>query len=141
MRTAVALTQPVNNSAFLLNSTFNLGVVASDSDGYVTQVQWFQGTNLIGSTASAPYDLTLTCASVGNYSFTACATDNDGLSSTSTVVNIVVDASPIVSISTPTNGAVILGNPTNVLLSATASDSNGIVTQVQFYRGVFVWEL
>ena len=53
-------------------------------------MQLFSGSTLLGSDAAAPYTFTLNHATAGNYSFTARAEDNTGLSATSTLVNVFV---------------------------------------------------
>jgi hypothetical protein len=53
---------------------------------------------------------------------------------TGTVNVIAANAAPTVTITNPANGA-ILSAPANIVLAASASDSDGSVTNVQFLQG------
>ncbi len=67
-----------------------LGANASDTDGTVASVAFYDGNALIGTDSSAPYTATWTPASGGTHSITAVATDNDGASTRSSVVSVTV---------------------------------------------------
>ncbi len=67
---------------------------------------------------------------------TARATDGAGKTTTSAPVSILVrppNVAPSVSITSPANGAVF-GFRANVTIKASASDSDGTVTKVEFFR-------
>ena len=67
-----------------------LSVSASDPDGSIQTVAFYNGTSLIGQISAPPYAMTLTKLQPGNYSFTAVATDNLGTTTSSTIANIQV---------------------------------------------------
>ena len=75
----MTLTNPANNTLFIAGSNIALGASASDADGTVTTVQFFQGTNSLGVVTNAPYTLVWTNPASGTYSLTAVATDNSVL--------------------------------------------------------------
>jgi hypothetical protein len=81
----VAITAPTDASTFTAPTSFQLVAQASDSDGSVTNVQFFQGSSSLGNAASNPFVVALTNLAVGDYSFSAVATDNGGLSATNTI--------------------------------------------------------
>jgi hypothetical protein len=128
-----AITNPANNSVFRTGANIGIGASASESGGTISQVQFFQGATSLGVVTSAPYTMTWSNVAAGAYALTARATDSHGLVVTSSVVNIIVDL-PTVSLTSPTNSAVING-PTNIVVMATASDTNGGIAQVQFFQG------
>ena len=114
----VTLTNPANNAVFATGSTINLGAVASDADGTVTQVQFFAGTTSLGIDISAPYNLAWTNATTGTNVLTAVATDNNGITATSGVVHVIVDSPPSISLQ-PANQTVTQGS--NAVFTVTAT--------------------
>lgn len=136
---SVVLVNPTNGSSFNTPATIELSASATDSDGTVTNVSfYFVGTNFIGGATNVPFNFTWNNVSAGNYSLTAVATDNSGLSATSAPpVNITVSAvnqPPLVSLTSPINGSVFAVG-TNVTITANAADQGGSVTLVEFFAG------
>jgi gliding motility-associated-like protein len=136
---SVRLTKPGNNNArFVVGSSIDLSAEASDADGTVTKVEFFSGTTKLGEDLTSPYNFIWNNATVGTYSVTAKATDNETLVTTSTALNVIVDAAantpPVVSLTAPANNTQFTpGSP--ITLTATASDPNGTVTKVEFFDG------
>jgi len=130
----VTLTNLTNGEVFIAGTNISVGAAASDADGTVTRVQFFQGTTSLGIDATAPYQTNWNNVGVGNYTLTAVATDNNGVTSTSPPVNIIVDTFPTVSITSPASNATF-ADPTNITITATASSNDGSLPQVQFYAG------
>ncbi|MDB5051101.1 MAG: hypothetical protein JWO30_4172 [Fibrobacteres bacterium] len=90
-----AITVPANNANFAAGSNIAITATASDPDGSITKVEFFQGVTKIGEDASSPYQATFSNAPAGAYALTARATDNDGGTFTSAAVNITVGTSAI----------------------------------------------
>ena len=135
----VNITSPANGVSFAKPATIPLTVNAKDFDGYISKVEFFSdGTTLLGTgtlTQNNIYDFTWVDAPVGNHAVTAVATDNQRKTTVSSPVNLsVTNVSPSVSITNPANGAVF-DAPANIVLSATASDSDGRVAKVEFFNG------
>ncbi|MCC8536227.1 RHS repeat-associated core domain-containing protein [Xanthomonas axonopodis pv. poinsettiicola] len=80
---------------FFAPATVGLSANASDSDGNVTQVEYFANGAAIGSSGAAPYAIAWTGAPVGNHSITARATDNNGKQTTSAPLTVNVEQSVI----------------------------------------------
>jgi hypothetical protein len=136
----VALTQPANGSTFPAPATVNLVATASDSDGNVAKVEFFNGATKLGEDATAPYTFTWNNVSAGSYTVSARATDDLGGTTTSTPSSITVTAAntpPTVSLTSPTDGAIFPWKPT-ITITATASDPGGAVTRVEFRDGTTV---
>jgi beta-glucanase (GH16 family) len=87
----VSITSPTNGATFAAPASITINASAADSDGTVTQVEFYQGTTLLYTDTSAPYSYTWTGVPVGSYSLTAKATDNSGAVTTSTAVGITVN--------------------------------------------------
>ncbi|UOQ76946.1 Ig-like domain-containing protein [Hymenobacter sp. 5516J-16] len=85
----VALTSPTATS-FSAPATITLTATAADTDGSISRVEFYQGTTLLGSDATAPFSFTWNNVSAGAYSLTAKAFDDKNLSTTSAVVAITV---------------------------------------------------
>ncbi|WP_082552064.1 Ig-like domain-containing protein [Massilia sp. Root351] len=71
--------------------TIALSAVASDSDGSVSKVEFFNGTALLATVIQAPFAYTWSNVAAGSYSLTARATDNVG-SATTTQPSVVTIA-------------------------------------------------
>jgi uncharacterized protein (DUF2141 family) len=129
----VSITNPVSGAVFAAPANVNIGANATVSGGTVTNVQFFTNGISVGSILTAPFTLTASNLTSGAYALTAIATAA-GISATSTVVNITVDTPPSVTITNPLNNAT-LSAPANVTILASASDSDGSVTNMQFIVG------
>ena len=136
----VSITSPVNGALF---ATYNFATVvinanATDPDGTITKVEFFNGAIKIGEDLTAPYSFTWANLPRGNYALTAKATDDMGATTTSAVVNIIVrppvNAFPSVSITSPVNAAVFTA-PATIVINANATDPDGIITKVEFFDG------
>jgi len=136
----VSITTPTNNSVFVTGSDVGLTASAFEvAGGTIKQVEYFQGTNSLGLSMNAPYSVTWNNVAASSlttniYALTARVTGNNGLMSTSDIVNIKVDPPPTISITNPTNNAYLGIAPVNITINATASDVMG-VSQVQFFQG------
>jgi plastocyanin len=95
----VAIIAPTNISRFAAPASFILSANASDSDGTVTNVEFFAGTTLLGSASTAPYTIAAGPLASGVYPVTARARDNLGATTTSVAVNVVVNTNHTVSVS------------------------------------------
>lgn len=95
----VSLASPINNSTYQAGNNVLLSANASDSDGSVVSVDFYNGTVLLSSDVSAPFTFTLLSVPAGSHSFTAKATDNLGAFTTSLpslviATNLVITPSP-----------------------------------------------
>lgn len=132
----VSITSPTNGAAFIPPANISITASASDSDGTVTNVSFFDGATFLGKTNNTPYTIVAGLAS-GSHALTAVATDNLGASTTSAVVNVTVSATnvpPSVTITNPVNNAVF-GNTDSITVQTAATDSDGTVTNVQLFNG------
>jgi subtilisin family serine protease len=130
----VTLTSPAPGSSFTAPATVTLHATASDPDGSVTKVEFYQGTTKVGEDTVEPYEVSWAGAGAGTYLLTARVTDDSGASVDAAPVAITVNAPPQVALVAPANGSVVPG-PTDVALAATASDADGSVSRVEFYQG------
>jgi hypothetical protein len=136
----VSLTGPANGATFTEGSPVQITASAADSDGSISRVEFFQGGTKIGEDESAPYSFQWNGAAAGTYSLSVRATDNLGAIANAGPVSVTVtpeapqNQPPWVQITAPSANSVYpAGEP--ILLSATASDTDGVVTKVEFFRG------
>jgi len=87
---SVSLTSPVASQSFTAPANISLVAMASDVDGRIARVEFFQGSTAIGSAIVPPYGITWNNVPAGTYSLTARATDNLGATRNSTPVPITV---------------------------------------------------
>jgi hypothetical protein len=105
---SVSITSPSNGAVFGSPATVTINATATDGDGTVSNVEFYNGTTLLGSDNVAPYSFTWSNVAVGSYVITAKAYDNNNAATTSAAVNIsvsVANDAGISAIATP-NGTV-----------------------------------
>ena len=86
----VNIITPTNGTFFMVPASFPVIADAFDPDGFVTQVELFQGTNRLAVFTNAPYQVPRSNLPVGTYQFSARATDNHGAVGVSQPVNVTV---------------------------------------------------
>lgn len=125
--------QLVSGSTITLTAdAFDPGGAQLYSEGGITQVEFFSNGASLGIDTSDSYGLTVNLED-GAHVLTAVATDSDGNNTTSEEINIFMGNRPPVATLT---GPAELGNLTSgsqVQLTATASDPDGTVDQVEFF--------
>ncbi len=138
----VSITTPANNFKPNAPATLTLAANAADADGGIAKVEFFRinpaapvydASTLVGTAdTQPPYEQQTAALPAGTYTFVARATDNQAGVATSSSVLVIVNALPTVSITSPAPGAVINIGST-VTLRATAGDSDGTVSKVEFF--------
>lgn len=133
----VSITSPKPAEVFPEGVDIRIEANASDPDGSISKVEFYRGSVLVGTSTTSPYIVTMPKVAPGSYNLTAKAFDNRNATAISSVVNVVVEkanVAPTVNISSPKNGdEFVVGS--NIRIEAQASDSDGRVTKVEFYRG------
>ncbi len=133
----ITLISPTNNATYTTTDSVPLIALASDSDGTISRVIFFMDSLPLGTDSTASFRVMLSNLAVGGHQFYARAYDNFNASAQSAKVNItvkpaVVNKAPRVAITSPINNA-SYKTTDSIVVSATASDSDGIVKEVLFY--------
>ncbi len=139
----VSIVNPTNGASFTAPVNVLLQAQASDADGSISRVYFFNGPTAFAGSSTADstglYDAVWTNPPPGTYSLTAVAIDNLEARTTSAPVVITIVGStqsnspPSVHIYTPTNNASFVA-PANILIGASASDKDGgYVATVEFF--------
>ena len=138
---SVSLTAPANNASYNAPASISIAANASDSDGSVAKVEFYNGATKLGEDASSPYAYSWTNVAAGTYTITAKATDNKGATATTSAVTVTVktvtttpNQAPSVSLTSPANNA-SFNAPGSISIAANASDADGTIAKVQFYNG------
>ncbi|NJM94346.1 MAG: hypothetical protein HC842_06500, partial [Cytophagales bacterium] len=69
----VSISSPANNASFSAGANITIQATASDSDGSVTKVEFYNGSTKLGEDSSSPYTYTWSNVSAGSYTLTAKA--------------------------------------------------------------------
>lgn len=85
----------IDETAATAPASFVLTALASDPDGTVSKVEFYQGTTLLSTDSTGPYSFNWTGVAAGSYSLTARAFDDTGASAVSNAVSLsVTSAAP-----------------------------------------------
>jgi xyloglucan-specific exo-beta-1,4-glucanase len=90
----VSITSPSNGSTYLKGDNITFTASASDPDGTISLVEFYDGNILLGSVSNAPYDYTWTNLPAGTHQITARATDDFGITSSSQSITIYDPVTP-----------------------------------------------
>ncbi|MDM8005910.1 MAG: Ig-like domain-containing protein [Phycisphaerae bacterium] len=133
---SVSLTSPASGATFITPGTITLTANATDPNGTVARVEFLNGSTVLATDTVAPFTYTWSSVPTGTYTLRARATDNDGARTTSAAATVTVgpppNALPTVALTRPSSGTIYYA-PKLITVSATASDSDGTITQVVFY--------
>ncbi len=89
----IGITAPADKSVFKTGEAITINAFATGENGKVSQVDFYEGKNKLGSDPIAPYEFTWTDAKAGNYTITITTVDEDGNENGSASISIdVVDA-------------------------------------------------
>src|SRR5262249_23299617 len=116
---SVLITSPTNGAAFTAPTNIPIMVDASDPDGSIRRLDFYDGAALIGVVTNAPFTLVWTNAHPGNHGLKAVATDDGGAATVSGIVNIVIDP-PTVAVQ-PLSRTVEQGSTVSFAVVATGS--------------------
>ena len=127
----VSLTAPTSTIA---GTVLTLSASAADVDGTVSQVEFFVNNVSVGVDNTAPYSVSYTAVLGSGQVVKAVATDDLGLTGISNLVtmNVLANVPPIVALSSPTSADAYVA-PDVIVISANASDSDGSISQVEFF--------
>lgn len=90
-----SLTAPAYNAQFTEGNTIAITANATDSDGSIRKVEFYQGDTWLGVDSTAPYSFNWANVPTGNYQLYCVATDNQNDSTESGYVNISVNSSAV----------------------------------------------
>ena len=86
----VQITSPYNNALYDTTQSIIIEVTASDIDGNIGKVEFYNGDTLLGTKLTSPYSFAINNLRSGSYSIKAKAYDNNGAISTTPPVPVTV---------------------------------------------------
>jgi glucose/arabinose dehydrogenase len=89
---SVSLTGPANGATYTAPAAITFSANASDPDGSIQRVEFYNGATKVGEDISAPYTYNWTNVPAGNYQLSARAFDSGGASASSASVTVTVGA-------------------------------------------------
>jgi predicted extracellular nuclease len=90
IKPVVTIVQPLNGTVYDPVNSITVLANATDADGSIVKVEFFEGTNRFAVDSTAPYSFSGSNIPLGNYTITARAFDNNGDSTISDTVRISV---------------------------------------------------
>ncbi|MBO9699870.1 MAG: T9SS type A sorting domain-containing protein [Sporocytophaga sp.] len=131
----ISITSPSEGADILIGTPITISAIASDPDGTVTRVDFYDGATLLGSDINAPYSFVYSNAPGGTRIYKAIAFDNQGGQNYYEITVLVAPPNqlPTVSVTSPINGA-ILDPAISTVVTANAYDNDGTITAVYFYK-------
>jgi YD repeat-containing protein len=120
---AVSITSPANSASFATPANITINANASDGDGSISKVEFFQGMTKLGEDTGSPYSFIWNNVALGSYALTAVAKDNLGVTSASSVVNISVTQPP-----STVSGTVTKAGGTTAISGVTVKAMQGAAT-------------
>jgi uncharacterized repeat protein (TIGR02059 family) len=137
----VSITSPANNSSFKSPGLIVIKADASDIDGNVTKVEFFNGSYKLGEAVLAPYSYTWDNVPVGKYSITAVATDNSSLKAVSKPDTVTVrtrirttKGAPVITIIEPYNGEQFVASA-KIDIMVDTFDPDTIISKIEYFAG------
>ncbi len=131
-----SITSPVSNAGFVATASITINATATDANGTVAKVEFYNGATLLGTSTTSPYSYNWTNVGIGTYTITTRATDDKGAIGVSSAITVKVNANqkPTVSITSPVNGT-MFNALAAIDITADAKDQDGSITKVEFYNG------
>ena len=122
----VTLTSPINGATYTAPATIDLTAIASDPDGTISKVEFYNGATLLAIATTAPYTFSWVNVAAGTYTVSAKAFDNLNVVTTSTAVTVTVSA-PVTrtNVALQTNGGVATASTTYSAIYPVTAVNNG----------------
>jgi uncharacterized repeat protein (TIGR01451 family) len=136
---SVQVTGPAAGTTLIAPASVSLSISASSPSGVIAQLAIFDGATLVQTVPvnlpAVNFGFTLSGVAAGTHSYTAVATDGQGLKGTSNVATVVVVAPTAVgAMLAPVNHSFYVA-PATVTLIASASSSSASLNKVEFFQG------
>ncbi len=127
----VAIDAPLPGANIPVGTSTSVTATATDADGSVAQVEFFDGSTSLGVDNTSPFGVSWVPDVIGAHTLTAKATDDSGAVATSAPISMTVNdttsgpdtEAPTITSLAPADGS---ANTTATVATATASDNIGV---------------
>jgi hypothetical protein len=134
----VTITSPASDTEFPDGAAVTIEATASDNDGFVVLVEFFANETIkIGERDTAPFSITWTNISPGDYRLTAVATDDQGHKRASNTVRIKVGTPAMARLEA--EAATRQGQ--NITVRSNPTASGGAYVDMATQNGTITWQL
>ncbi len=120
----VSILSPPEGANFSSPADITIQATAADSDGAVSQVEFFMNESVIAVLSTPPYAVTVTNLGNGNYTFRVAATDDDGATANAavslTVTNVPTGTPPRID-AQPASQTILSGSNVTFTVAAIGS--------------------
>jgi sugar lactone lactonase YvrE len=123
-------------NGFVSQYTMPLTVIPEDADGGIQRVEFWRQEELLGSVTNHPFTLGFYTIPYGDHVLTARVVDNLGATSAPVDLRLRLTQPPVIRWITPTQ-PMVLDAGADSTLEVAASDPDGTVSRVEFYRDNF----
>ena len=137
----VSVFSPSDNSSFKAPGRIEITADASDIDGTIAKVEFFNGSIKLGEKTTAPYSLTWAFVPRGSYSIIAVATDNLNSKVESSPVKVSVRSrlrytkgAPVISFLEPENGEHFVQSE-KIVVTIDSYDPDTLISKVEYLIG------
>jgi plastocyanin len=97
---SVTITNPASGTVLSAPASLTLAASASVASGSITNVQFFQGAASLGNLTAPPFSVQVNNLPAADYTFSAVATADSGLTATNSISVTVINPTPLI-ISSP----------------------------------------
>jgi len=128
---SISITNPPAGTTLSAPANLQLAANAMDAGGTITNVQFFQGATSLGNVTTPPFFISANNLAAGDYTFSAIASGNSGLTATNSITVHIVTAEPILM------SAPQFSPPGNFIFNYTANTNLSYV--IQSSSNLFDW--
>jgi Domain of unknown function (DUF1929)/Bacterial Ig domain len=129
-----AITSPLNGAA-LTPGSLTVTVNATDPDGVVSRVEFYDGVTLVASDTTAPYAITYS-PSLGGHTITAKIADASGLVTTTSSVTITVSPAVTTTTTMPSTSTTTTSTPNSSTTTTTTTAVPTSTEQIVYADGL-----
>jgi chitinase len=135
----ISISSPNKNSSFISPTTITINAIASDLDGSILIVEFFNGSVKLGETTTVPFSYKWKDLPAGTYSLNAVATDNLNAKTVSPSVSVTVsnsistgDKGPKIKITKPNNGKKY-ATSSSIDITIDSYDPDSTISKVEYF--------